>query len=292
MIPALERRQAIDQTLSIFEGSKARETARPIHKPKAAETIKNNDVSKKGLSLLLLQANVPVSRTLILCVSLLLGATTCFVFSKVLANFLLPFYFAAGASIPFLWLETRARNRANEFSADYPAVLLAAASSIKVGLTPYEALERATRLLPKQSLVRTEVDALLRNLHSGMAREQAVRRFGASIRQPDLELFRSAFLLVLESGGRFSPTLQRLATVSNNRATLIRSAIVSTANMRMTANVLLAVTPILLLIVAARTPDFWELFRFHPIANAVGSAGVLIITACYGILRHMSNFKP
>ena len=248
--------------------------------------------TKKGLAQLFFQAGLSISPIAFLLLSLTAGIIFSAVFLKLLSVYFIPIYFLIGGALPFLWLESRIRRRAEEFSADYPAVLLAAASSVKVGLTPYQALERATRLLSEKSLVRAAVNSLLSDLREGVPRQSAIRKFGADIRQPDLELFRSAFFLVLESGGKFSPTLQRLASISNNRATLIRSAMVSTASMRMTANVLVGVAPVLLLIVAARTPNFWELFQNHPVANFVGSIGILLITVCYGVLRQMSNFRP
>ncbi len=211
---------------------------------------------------------------------------------RLLSPYFIPLYAALGSLAPFLALERRCRQRTALFAADYPTMLLATASSIKVGLTPYDALERSVKLLPQSSLVRIEVVRLLENIRSGIPREAAVGDFAASIRLPDLALFRSALLLVLENGGRFSPTLTRLAAVSNNRAQLIRSALVSTASMRMTANILLCVAPLLVGMLAVRTSNYWETFFNDPVAHFLASAGIVTITCCYVLLRHLSNFKP
>jgi Flp pilus assembly protein TadB len=237
------------------------------------------------------QAGLTIPSVSVFLTSLACGIFAAIASFSVLAGIFLPLAFLFGAAAPFVWIENRIRSRALEFATDYPTMLLAAASSVKVGLTPYQALERSTRLLSKTSLVRAEVTALLHKIRNGVPREQAVQEFASSIRQPDLELFRSAFLLVLENGGRFSPTLSRLAKVSNNRAVLIRSAAVSTAGMRMTANILLAVTPIMVLMIAVRTDNFWDILLHNETANLLGSIGFFLIAACYGLLRHMSNFK-
>ncbi len=212
--------------------------------------------------------------------------------AAILAPYFVPLFFLAGLRAPFSYLEARIQKRAMEFAEDYPTVLLATASSMKVGMTAYAALERSIKLLPEKSLVRSEVQKLVADLRQGLKKEEALQRFGQTIRQPDLALFRSAFLLVLENGGRFAPTLQRLATVSKDRSVLISAARVSTASMRMTANIILAVTPLIVGVIAARTEKFWDLLLHHPVANTMASAGIVIIFFCFIFLKRMSNFKP
>ena len=95
----------------------------------------------------------------------------------------------------------------------------------------------------------------------------------------------------MEHGGKFSPTLQRLATVCRDRSSLISSAKVSTASMRMTANVLLLVSPLVLGIVAVRTENFWDIFFNNSTANSIATLGILIIATSYAILINMSSFK-
>lgn len=249
-------------------------------------------LSLTSLHRLMSYADVKFAPLVIIGASLLIGVTFALLSAQVCSPYFVPFFAIAGAFLPFHWLDGRARTRAAAFAADYPSILLATASSIKVGLPPYLALERATRLLPKSSMVRREVEKLIGQLRHGVAKERALSEFGATIRQPDLVLFRAAFLLVLEHGGKFAPTLYRLAGVCRDREILMCSARVSTTNMRMTANILLAVAPIVVAVTAARTENFWELLVQHPIANSLASAGIVIISFSYGILRRMSNFRP
>jgi len=212
--------------------------------------------------------------------------------SSFLSAYLLPLFFFAGFALPISWVHARAAKRAAEFLADYPSALLATASSLKVGMTAYAALERSVKLLAADSLVRKEIENLIADLRRGLKKEEAVANFAASINLPDLDLFRSAFLLVLEQGGRFGPTLERLAGVAKDRTNLIDGARVSTTNMRMTANILIAIAPLLLLLLSTKTTDYWDKFLNHPVANTIASVGICIIAASYLTLRSMSNFKP
>lgn len=234
--------------------------------------------------------SLPVPVFLLICCCL--GAGSSVLAGQICSVYATPLFFFAGAAFPFAVLDRRANKRAAAFSEEYSSVLLATASSLKSGMTAYAAMERAVRLLPKNSIVRTEVQLLLTSISKGVPRTLALEQFGATIRQPDLALFRTAFALALQHGGRFSPTLERLAEVCKDRVVLVRSAQVSTALMRMTANVLLALTPIILGMVALRTENYWRVFIDNPIANALGTTGLLLIGVSYSVLRSMSNFKP
>lgn len=266
--------------------------AEELHRAKERVNEVAQDIPSGWIQQRMFFAGLSVSPLLFCGLSVLCGAFLGYLLSFVLSLYVLPLFVAAGMWLPWSLTESRAQKRAAAFAGDYPTVLLATASSIKIGLTPFLALERSIRLLPKESLMRLEVEKLLALLRQGESKEFALGRFAADITLPDLPLFRSAFLLVMENGGKFAPTLHRLATVSKDRAVLISSARVSTATMRMTANILLFIAPVLVMILAARMDNYWTLFREHPVANAVASTGIVIISMSYLMLRRMSAFKP
>lgn len=283
-----QRRIALDRTYTLFE----RDTRLCGEKEPAWGESPPDMLSRRGIRRYLSQANLSLS-PLGLCVLSLLGGTVCsWLFGEILSLYFLPIFFLVGALLPFAWCERRISKRANEFAAEYPTVLLATASSLKAGMTALTALERSIRLLPKTSLVRSEIETLLSRLIRGVPREKALQQFASTIRQPDLDLFRSAFLLVLENGGRFAPTLERLAGVCQDRSMLVRTAQVTTSTMRMTANVLLIMIPLIMSMIAVRTEDFWSVFVNHPVANTVASIGIMIIGISLAVLTKMSSFKP
>ena len=255
------------------------------------EVEKKEKLNSK-LDLYLQKADIKLRPIVFILINVICCAVICFGLSKYLAAYFIPIIALSYVFLVYLLLEKRADNRSLSFSVDYPTVLMATASSVKAGLTPYAALERSINLLPINSLVRQEVSTLLKKIRSGEPKKNALAEFGNTIRQPDLELFREAFLIVLEHGGRFAPTLERLASVCRDRSSLIRSARVSTASMRMTANVLLVVAPLVVLLIALRTKNFWEILFSNSVANTLGSAGIIIILLSYGILIKMSSFKP
>ena len=243
----------------------------------------SNKLKKAGLSL-------PASVFILCCIAfgLLLSLLT----TAYIKLFFLPVVFTVGFLMPFAYIDKLSSNRSKSFAADYPCVLLATASSVKVGLTPYQALKRSIQILPNTSPVRTDIEKLLSNLDLGMTRENAIRQFAIGFELPELDLFRSALLLSLEHGGQFAPTLQRLALVSRDRLSLIHQAQVNTSTMRMTANIILGLVPFVLITLSSRTPDYWQTLQQNALANTTATIGAIVLGVNYYALRRMSNFKP
>lgn len=171
-------------------------------------------------------------------------------------------------------------------------MLMAAGSSLRAGLTAHGALERACRMLPTSSPVRLETELLLENLSKSISLEEALGRFASSYRIAELDLFRRALVIMLRGGGKLSPSLLRLAKTSRERQILVEQARVSTTTMRMTANILLALAPIMLITLSTRVDGFWHVLATNKVANSVATLGALIIVICIVLLRQMSNFRP
>lgn len=277
-IHLLEQRKRSNNTSSLAYSGK--------DKKKAKST------AQSGLPLALHQAGASIDSFTFLGTCLLLTAVGVIIASKFFPAFLMPLYGVLFASLPFFWLERRITERARSFAIDFPSALLGTASSIKVGVSPLSALERSVKLLTTSSPVRLEVEKLHAALTAGESKTQALQNFATSYRVPELALFRSAFGLVLDHGGQFSSTLERLSKVTKDRYSLISSALVSTTTMRMTANFLLGATPLILLMVSQRSEKFWDTIFEHPIANTVASIGFSIIVLSLLALRRMSSFKP
>ena len=206
--------------------------------------------------------------------------------------YLVPVLMLGGFMVPIVYLQNKAEKRTMLFLGDYPSILLAIASYMKAGLSLYPAMEKSAKLLPDNNLVAQEVKVLLEKISSGVGKDQAILSFATHIRLPELELFRQALLLAADNGGKFVPTLHRLAIISKDRSNLIVSAKSGTSAMKLTANVLLVITPVLLLLMAARIENFWGIMINDSVANALASTGAMLILFNYLLLRRMSNFKP
>lgn len=286
------RRRSKQQLRALRQNLEFSSSAAETEKTGFAGAVAECAQPRDRLSRLIAYSGLDISRTTVALLMLGTSISLSVSLSRLLTFWVMPIVALAAASTPIWWLAKRARIRAASFAADYPTMLLASASSLKAGLTPYQALQRSVQLLSESSPVKNEVSLLLKRIDDGQSREVAVDQFGETFNIPELFLFRRAFLLVLENGGRFAPTLSRLANVSYSRAALIESAAVSTANMRMTANILLLLGPMLLLLMTIRGDGYWETLTTNPLANTIGSMGALLLLGNLALLRWMSVFKP
>lgn len=125
------------------------------------------------------------------------------------------------------------RAKITEFEKDYTALLLSLASSIRTGLDPLVALSQSGRLFEKSSVMQAELEKFSNDLNSGKSEEEAIRSFASSIAHPDIELFRTAFLLARKEGSSLSHCLERLARVTRQRQSFRRKIRASIAMQRL-----------------------------------------------------------
>jgi len=267
-------------------------SGRTAPNPLPKETREVEDFPLSAIEELIRQANFRVPAYLFWTISLLLGAGVMFFGSTLLAWHLTFSLSLIAALAPYFFLLKRANERALNFAEDFPSILHATASSLSAGNSALVAIERAIKLLPENNSVKQEISRLIADLQRGVAKEVAIRHFARDLRLPELSLFRTAFTLSLDSGGKFAPTLERLALVLRDRLTLIQGARAVTAVMRMTANIILGITPILMLLVSQRDENFWTVLLLDETANTIGSSGIMLILFNYLVLRQMSAFKP
>jgi len=237
-------------------------------------------------------AGLNLSAPVFLALSLIFALSVSWLFSFFLAWPIVPPIFALAILIPWAYIDVLADKRASEFAKDYPELLQAMASALRSGHSAQVALGNSAKLFQENNAVRVEVEKLLFDLHKGRNHHEAIADFASTRDVPELALFRKSFLLVLGDGGRFSPTLQRLAQVSRERDNLKKAVQVSTATMKMTGNILLLVCPFVLVTTSTRSENFWLELQGNTVASAIFSIGALMTILGYISLRAMGRYKP
>lgn len=199
--------------------------------------------------------------------------------------------FCAVQYVVYAYLVQRRNAEQQRYAIDLPTMLLAMAANMKIGLPAYAAMERATKLLPKENALRAETERFLHAVQNGTAYHVAIQDFGAHVQLEELALFRKAFALVVEHGGRFAPTLERLAQLSRERALLVQTLRARTSGMRMTAHALLLLSPLIVLMLAARIDNFWHILHTNAVAHFLGVLGATMIFIGCAALRQMGSAK-
>ena len=125
--------------------------------------------------------------------------------------------------------------RTEAFECDYPAFLLSLSSAVRTGLDPVTAFCRSEILFTEDSILRKELEKSREAIERGAGEEDVIRGFAASIAHPDLDLFRTAFILSRKQGSSLSPCLQRLVKVTRQRQSFRRKTASAVALQKISA---------------------------------------------------------
>ena len=265
--------EILDESVSVadaqFRGSAPSHSA---HKWMVRYSLQQQDIVLAfGVAVLVFAACVFVVKTVSVLLGMLLLVASIYLF--------------------FTVAKARESSRRLQYAVDLPTVFLSMASNMKIGLPAYSALEKSTKLFGPENVIRVDSERFLAAVQAGIPAHEAIKDFGEEVGLEDIELFKKAFILVLEHGGRFAPTLERLARLGRERALLSQSLQARTSGMRMTANVLLLTAPGILLMLSARIDDYWEVLLGHPVASVLASLGVACILMGYFLLKRMGTLR-
>lgn len=137
--------------------------------------------------------------------------------------------------VSFLKLRGKVAARAEAFERDYPTFLLSLASAVRTGLDPIQAFTDSAELFADSSELKRELVYTKIKLESGAAEEDAIRGFARSILHPDIDLFRTGFILARKEGSSLGECLERLARVTRARQTFRRKVKSAVAMQKLSA---------------------------------------------------------
>ena len=137
------------------------------------------------------------------------------------------------ASMPALLelanLNRKAFKRAEGFERDYSTLLMSLASSVRTGLDPLVALCEMRHLFSEGSEMKQELIRLSEFIEKGGRENEAIALFAATIMHPDIQLFKTAFIIARKEGSSLASCLQRLAKVTRTRQSFRRKIRTSVA---------------------------------------------------------------
>lgn len=191
--------------------------------------------------------------------------------------FLLP-----AAILPWLiaafYISRRAFKRAENFERDYPALLLSLSSSVRTGLDPLSAMIESEKLFEPDSEVRKELYKFKISIERGKPEAEAIRDFAASISHPDIQLFRTGYLLARRQGSSLAECLQRLARVTRQRQSFRRKIRSAVAMQRLSAFGIGGCSLLICGIQAMGNPRIITDTLAHPLGQRMLIAGAVLIS--------------
>lgn len=191
------------------------------------------------------------------------------------------FYLLIPAFLSFalevLKLNSLAKKRTQDFEADYTALLLSLASSVKAGRDPLSALLDAEEVFEEGTQIRQEVGHLRTSIEAHEPESVAVSKFGQTIDHPDINLFRVAYILSRQEGSALSSCLERLAKVTRHRQSFRRKVRSAVALQRLSSYGIAAVAILTLGFQAISNSEGLQKAVDHPIGIIGLSIGVLLM---------------
>ncbi|MGI6523797.1 MAG: type II secretion system F family protein [Bdellovibrionota bacterium] len=180
-------------------------------------------------------------------------------------------------AIEYLLLQRIAWKRTEDFERDYVPFLLSLASGVRTGMDPFVAICECGSLFPSTSSLRKEVSDLQEKVSRGVSEDTAVREFAASILHPDIQLFRSTFILARREGSSLGDSLRRLGRVTRQRQSFRRKLKGALAMQRLSAIGITGCAVLIGLLQAVTNIDALKDAFNHPLGSLAMMFGVGLI---------------
>lgn len=192
----------------------------------------------------------------------------------------------AGAYLPLAWAHSRREQRRRERERAWPAALAQLADALEAGIGFPAAISLAATSGPKA--LRPDLAAFHARLRTGGLPNALDGLAEVGERTADtVAVFLRAGLLELPAGG-LAPVLRELSHVLSDRLEGREKARSRAASLQLEAAIL-ALSPVLLLLLAgASSPGYLDAYK-TPAGTAVSALCGLLIFGCYLLMRHLGR---
>jgi tight adherence protein B len=210
----------------------------------------------KGLAIerWLEQSGVRITISALLIIAVGLGLVCAFIASRFTPyGAVAALGFAAGASIPFLYVRQRRVSRLHKFEEHFPEALDLISRAIRAGHAFSAGMKMAADELSEP--VGPEFKKTFEEHNFGMSLKDALAHLSVRVPLLDVRFFATAVLIQKETGGNLSEILDNLAAVVRERFKVRRQVRVHTAHGRFTGYVLLAIPAFLSLALSFINPE-------------------------------------
>lgn len=227
-------------------------------RPRAKNERTRSATSTRPKSKLCIEAGVSAQdelriRTRSIAIALL-AALLSLLLSQPLVLFVAPLW----VLFQYIKLTRKRAQRLFLFERDYPALLVAVASSVRSGADALEAMSRTQLLFSSDSEVKRELEKFTENIQTGLKRDDAIRLFGADIPHPDIRLFTTALLLNQREGASLGDCLHRLTKVIRQRQSFRRKTKAAVAMQKLSAVGIVVASLIIVAMLAAMNPEAFK----------------------------------
>ena len=192
--------------------------------------------------------------------------------------------FAAGVSLPYMYLSKQRRRRMDLFESQFPDALESLARAMRAGHPLQGAIEILANELPAP--LGPEFRRIRDERRLGMPWKVTLEKFSERVPILEVRLFVAAALISSRSGGRFTEVLENLAETVREGVSLRGEMRAVSAHGRMTGGVLTLLPFGIAVILYLTSPEYLLTLVDHPFGpTMIGAAIVLVIAGHFVIQR-------
>jgi tight adherence protein B len=189
-----------------------------------------------------------------------------------------------GASLPWLYVAFKRAARLRAFEKVFPEAVDLLGRAVRAGHAFTTGLEMVATELPEP--VAGEFKLVFDEQSFGLPLRDALGNFAERVPIVDVRFFVTALLIHKETGGNLAAILDDLASVIRDRFRLLRDVRVRTAQGRLTAGILIALPPAMVLLMRTVNPDYVNVLFTDPIGPyMLGGAALLQIVGSIFLWR-------
>lgn len=194
-----------------------------------------------------------------------------------------------GILIPTLYVYRKRDVRRKEFARQLPEALDFIARSMRAG-NPFSAsLKAVAKEMPDP--IGTEFGITFDEMNYGLELEDALHNLGNRTGSDEMHFFITAVLIQRTTGGNLADVLNKIAAVMRARATTVREIMILSAEMRLSARVLIGLPFIVAGTLSLLNPGYLSVLFKNPIGQIIIGIQMLLMLFGYLVMRRMVNFR-
>jgi tight adherence protein B len=160
----------------------------------------------------------------------------------------------AGASLPFVYVVFKRMRRLHAFERLFPEAIDLLSRAVRAGHAFTTGLELIANELPQP--VAGEFRVTFEEQNFGLPLKDALFNLAERVPVIDVRFFVIALLIQRETGGNLAEILDTLARVIRERFRILGEVRIKTAQGRLTAGILIALPPLMMLMMSIINPDY------------------------------------
>jgi tight adherence protein B len=233
--------------------------------------------------------SISVSRYMLVQLFLVVGSTLVLFYGMGLHYlFALLVGVPAGIFVPAFYVSIKRKERLANFTEQLPNTLDYIARSLRAGNPFSAALKGVANEMPDPT--GTEFGITFDEMNYGLELEDALQNLGRRSGSEEMNMFITAVLIQRTTGGNLADVLNRIATVMRARAGVIRDVAILSAEMRLSAYILIALPFVVAFVISVLNPTYLTVLIENPVGQIVILIQLVLMLIGYLIMRKMINF--